>query len=457
MDKRYQVFISSTYEDLKHERDAVIKAVLEMGHFPVGMEMFNAADEEQWVTIQREIDRSDYYLLIVAHRYGSTIAAEGGISYTEKEFDYAVSTNVPRIGFVIDKGVSWEPTFVDQGKQKKRLDQFKTKVKGRPVDFWKSRDDLATKVVLSLGKLIANTNRPGWQRGNGTTEEVAGALARLAEDNSRLREENAQLKLLTDPKTQLKFYFADERGNSLGDSLPIDLADENAYDDHLSHAKSRIRSLLQNYSPILNAPLNENNLSSEFMKVHIDHLRIENVKALLNAHGMSFPADVHFGHLYRPRTSSQDSHKRNEPTRGLDFDNYTVFNEIEKILETMHAAAEAHARRKNTFEYRIDCQNIGRVAAERLQIRIRPEAHLLTLAGTPKFADLDPEVFIEDRYIDLIVPHENSLVLSKTVLKSLASGEVIINIKALAKNLPEPQESQLKIVFDGSRPPTIVR
>ncbi len=45
MDKKYQVFISSTYEDLKEERDQAIKAVLEMGHIPVGMEMFSAADE----------------------------------------------------------------------------------------------------------------------------------------------------------------------------------------------------------------------------------------------------------------------------------------------------------------------------------------------------------------------------------------------------------------------------
>ncbi|HDZ8843871.1 TPA: DUF4062 domain-containing protein [Aeromonas dhakensis] len=47
MDKKYQVFISSTYEDLKDEREQVIKSVLEMGHIPVGMEMFSAADEEQ--------------------------------------------------------------------------------------------------------------------------------------------------------------------------------------------------------------------------------------------------------------------------------------------------------------------------------------------------------------------------------------------------------------------------
>lgn len=47
MNVKYQIFVSSTYEDLKDERNEVIKACLNMGHIPVGMEMFNAADEKQ--------------------------------------------------------------------------------------------------------------------------------------------------------------------------------------------------------------------------------------------------------------------------------------------------------------------------------------------------------------------------------------------------------------------------
>jgi hypothetical protein len=56
---KYQIFISSTFEDLVPERDQVIKAVLEMGHIPVGMEMFSAADEQQWEIIKKQIDQSN--------------------------------------------------------------------------------------------------------------------------------------------------------------------------------------------------------------------------------------------------------------------------------------------------------------------------------------------------------------------------------------------------------------
>lgn len=85
MDKRYQVFLSSTYADLKDERQKVIQTLMEMDCIPSGMELFPATDEEQWEFIKKVIDDCDYYLLIIGGRYGS-INAEG-ISYTEKEYD----------------------------------------------------------------------------------------------------------------------------------------------------------------------------------------------------------------------------------------------------------------------------------------------------------------------------------------------------------------------------------
>lgn len=73
MEKKYQIFISSTFDDLKEERQKVRDAILSMYHFPIGMEMFSAADEEQWNTIKETIDSSDYYVVIIAHRYGLVI------------------------------------------------------------------------------------------------------------------------------------------------------------------------------------------------------------------------------------------------------------------------------------------------------------------------------------------------------------------------------------------------
>lgn len=60
MDKKYQIFISSTYKDLINEREQVRDTILSMYQFPIGMEMFSAADEEQWEIIKETIDSSDY-------------------------------------------------------------------------------------------------------------------------------------------------------------------------------------------------------------------------------------------------------------------------------------------------------------------------------------------------------------------------------------------------------------
>ena len=80
--KRYQIFISSTYNDLKEERQAVLESILKLRHIPVGMEQFVATNEEQFGYIKRLIDETDYYVLIIGNRYGTL--GEDGISYTER-------------------------------------------------------------------------------------------------------------------------------------------------------------------------------------------------------------------------------------------------------------------------------------------------------------------------------------------------------------------------------------
>jgi hypothetical protein len=71
MQKKYQVFISSTYTDLVQERQIILRSILDLGHIPSGMELFSAADEEQVAYIKKIIDECDYYVLVIGGRYGS--------------------------------------------------------------------------------------------------------------------------------------------------------------------------------------------------------------------------------------------------------------------------------------------------------------------------------------------------------------------------------------------------
>ena len=98
MQKKYTVFLSSTYEDLREERNEVMHTLLEMNCIPCGMEYFPSDSDKQFEFIKTIIDECDYYILIIAGRYGSI--GKDGISYTEMEYRYAVEKNIPILIFV---------------------------------------------------------------------------------------------------------------------------------------------------------------------------------------------------------------------------------------------------------------------------------------------------------------------------------------------------------------------
>ncbi len=118
MERRYQVFVSSTFKDLEEERQEVMRALLELDCMPSGMELFPAANETQWNLIKKVIDDCDYYILIVGGRYGS-IGPEG-ISYTEMEYRYALEQGKPTITFIPKNQARLLPTELSRRLKGKR-------------------------------------------------------------------------------------------------------------------------------------------------------------------------------------------------------------------------------------------------------------------------------------------------------------------------------------------------
>lgn len=188
-EKKYQVFVSSTYVDLIHARKKIIETVLSLYHFPVGMEMFSADDSEQWDIIKETIDASDYYVIIIGHKYGSI--SPTGISYTEMEYDYAKSLNIPVLAFIRDRNALTKPDEREKDvANTERLELFIEKAKANKMcDFWDTIDDLATKVAIALPKVMRRTPRIGWVRGDQiASSEITAELAELSNENRRLRE-----------------------------------------------------------------------------------------------------------------------------------------------------------------------------------------------------------------------------------------------------------------------------
>jgi len=166
MNKRYQVFISSTYSDLKEERSKVMQTIMSLDCIPAGMELFPAIDDEQFDFIKKIIDDCDYYVLIVGGRYGSI--SQDGISYTEKEFDYAISKEIPVIAFLHEDigRIIVDKSDIEHEKREKLI-LFRNKVStGRLVQTWSNPDDLNGKVAISLTKTIKTYPAIGWVRAN---------------------------------------------------------------------------------------------------------------------------------------------------------------------------------------------------------------------------------------------------------------------------------------------------
>ena len=189
MDKRYQVFVSSTFADLKDERSNVIQTLMEMDCIPAGMELFPALDEEQFEFIKKVIDDSDYYLLIIGGRYGSL--SDEGISYTEMEYDYAISKGIKVIALVhgSPEKLAVEKVEMDSEAQEK-LQVFKTKATtNRLVKFWSDAKELSGLVALSLPKTIKTYPAIGWIRGNEATDNTE-----LLKQLNELRKEKDELK-----------------------------------------------------------------------------------------------------------------------------------------------------------------------------------------------------------------------------------------------------------------------
>ena len=205
MEKRYQVFVSSTFTDLIDERRAVMQALLELNCIPAGMELFPASTDDQWTLIQRVIDDCDYYLVIVGGRYGSMDAQ--GISYTEKEYDYAVQQGKPVMGFVHGQPGDIPARFTDRDALvAAKLEAFRSKVQQRMCRFWTNADELGGVVSRSYVQLLKTHPAEGW---------IKYRYAKTTEDLEKVDQMHEQIRILEQEIARLR---------EIGDHVPANLA-----------------------------------------------------------------------------------------------------------------------------------------------------------------------------------------------------------------------------------------
>lgn len=181
------------------------------------------------------IDMSDYYLLIVAGKYGS-IDPEENISYTEKEYRYAIEKEMPILAF-LHKNIDSLPVIKvgATDEERERVKNFHNTVKdaGRLVDFYSNEDELKYKIAMAMTKIINDAPMPGWVRADQAEKAIATAgdtdgirdLQRQLEkiQNTILeRVEQTQMKWEPISKEEIDALFSPEKKEL---KLPI-LSDE---------------------------------------------------------------------------------------------------------------------------------------------------------------------------------------------------------------------------------------
>lgn len=172
-----RVFISSTVYDLTHER-ALIRRVLESyrgaasitfeclasdhADFPVSP--IERATSHSFDVCIDSVKKCDYFVLLIRNRYGAPIIHHKGdiISITHREFREAHRLKIPR--FVLIDSRTWDSkhafdsgkpqSFVPPGHAKvfEFIDEIRTRTKGNWIDFFTSRESIATTINTFLLK-----------------------------------------------------------------------------------------------------------------------------------------------------------------------------------------------------------------------------------------------------------------------------------------------------------------
>lgn len=224
MNKKLQVFVSSTYTDLIEERQAAVQAILDAGHIPAGMELFKAGNESQLKTIYKWIDESDVYMLILGGRYGS-IEEKSGKSYTQLEYEYALNKDIPVFAVVLSE--SFLTTKINQlglsdvmeQKAPDKYQTFKSLVMSKIIREVDDCKDIKITIHSTLNEFIHDYNLIGWVRNtneNDTTQLIKENNTLLKENNSLNKQiQKLQEQINAKSKEQFGKYTFDELANLL--------------------------------------------------------------------------------------------------------------------------------------------------------------------------------------------------------------------------------------------------
>lgn len=223
-DRRFQIFISSTFEDLKDQRKQAIEVIFERGHIPIALERFSAANENDLEVIKSVISKCQVYLLILGHRYGEIVPGKD-ISFTELEFEIAEKEGLLILPFIMKKEeVIKRRKDLDPNKTKEeaelknydRLVKFQKRIQ-RFHKLWGTEDQFKYLIATALSDNLDKCTKPGFvlEQQDATTALLASAsqnefIVDVVEHLKNFEKLYNRCSQHTDKKKELAKYFREQ-------------------------------------------------------------------------------------------------------------------------------------------------------------------------------------------------------------------------------------------------------
>lgn len=155
-----RLFVSSTSEDLKDYRAAVIAAIRKLDegrglYLVCCMEDYSPQDSLPVEKCRQDVAACDVYVGLFAWRYGHVPDGHTQ-SITEQEFREAIDRGlVVRCFLIQDEDVPWPPRCIDRGEKATRLESLRNELLGKQACGFFVNDPakLALDVVTALSTL----------------------------------------------------------------------------------------------------------------------------------------------------------------------------------------------------------------------------------------------------------------------------------------------------------------
>ena len=210
LDKRYQVFISSSGAEMQPERIILSQTLVGMGFFSWGLEQRTPLNT---AFARRQIDDCDYVMILLGSQYGEQSVS--GVGYMHLEYIYAVTKQKPIIVFMHEDPASRDPSLHDTKPElQEKFKEFRQLLQQEAdqVFCYRTLRDLEMAVRLNMPQMLERYPVSGWVRPQNTQalhdeiDQLKAKVAQLERDGGT-REVDPFLSL---PKVSMHEVFSFE-------------------------------------------------------------------------------------------------------------------------------------------------------------------------------------------------------------------------------------------------------